>query len=289
MVKLQNTEHQSIPVYIKEEYFNEFILPLLWKGRRGPRSKLSYFKLFHYILYVLYTGMQWKMLPVDCDDSGQPEINYTNGYRKWRQWVEQGSIQAIFEQSVRCLHRQGAIDVSMLSGDGSNVVAKKGGELIGYSGHKHQTGDKVVALFDRCGHVLAPMTVAPVNEADMSLLPEALEDLKRVLTRTAIPLAKRTLLNLDAGFDSKSNRKAVFNAGLKPNIKENPRNRKHPKRGRPRHFDAEAYKERFASERTFGWADKFRRVLVRYDWYIETYQAFHLLAFSLINFGDIWK
>ncbi len=30
-------------------------------------------------------------------------------------------------------------------------------------------------------------------------------------------------LNLDAGFDSKHNRKIVFNAGMIPNIKENPR------------------------------------------------------------------
>ena len=44
-------------------------------------------------------------------------------------------------------------------------------------------------------------------------------------------------LNLDGGFDSTSNRKAIFNAGLIPNIKENPRNRKTPKRGRMRLFN----------------------------------------------------
>ena len=40
------------------------------------------------------------------------------------------------------------------------------------------------------------------------------------------------------GFDSKANRKAIFNAGLIPNIPENPRNRKRTKRGRKRLFDA---------------------------------------------------
>ena len=54
-------------------------------------------------------------------------------------------------------------------------------------------------------------------------------------------------MNLDTGFDSKTNRKAVWNAGLKPNIPENIRNRdaRKPKKGRPRHFWIKSYKSRF--------------------------------------------
>jgi len=42
---------------------------------------------------------------------------------------------------------------------------------------------------------------------------------------------------IDGGFDSAHNRKCIFNAGLIPNIKENPRNRKTTKRGRKRLFN----------------------------------------------------
>jgi hypothetical protein len=35
-------------------------------------------------------------------------------------------------------HLQGVRDLSILHGDGTNTVAKKGGDGIGYSGHKHQ-------------------------------------------------------------------------------------------------------------------------------------------------------
>jgi hypothetical protein len=49
---------------------------------------------------------------------------------------------------------------------------------------------------------------------------------------------KGAYLNLDGGFDSAHNRKCIFNAGMIPNIPENPRNRKHPKRGRKRLFNA---------------------------------------------------
>ena len=37
----------------------------------------------------------------------------------------------------------------------------------------------MLALIDNHGHVLSPLTVAPVNEVDMGLLPQGLKDLKR--------------------------------------------------------------------------------------------------------------
>jgi hypothetical protein len=48
---------------------------------------------------------------------------------------------------------------------------------------------------------------------------------------------KGAYLNLDGGCDSAHNRKGIFHAGLIPNIPENLRNRKPPKRGRKRLFN----------------------------------------------------
>jgi len=79
--------------------------------------------------------------------------------------------------------------------------------------------------------------VAPVNETDMVLLPESLQALKKVAKEVGVDL-RGGYLNLDGGFDSAHNRKCIFNAGLIPNIKEHPRNRKTPKRGRKRLFNA---------------------------------------------------
>ena len=59
----------------------------------------------------------------------------------------------------------------------------------------------------------------------MVLLPDSLNALKRVAKMTGLVL-KDAYLNLDAGFDSRHNRKVIFNAGMIPNIKEN---RRHPK------------------------------------------------------------
>ncbi|SRR6266852_3319188 len=113
---------------------------------------------------------------------------------------------------------------------------QKRGDGIGYSGHKHEKGEKVIAIIDNHGYVLAPVPVAPVNETDMVLLPEGLTALKQVAKEVGVDL-RGAYLNLDGGFDSRHNRKLIFNAGMMPNIKENPRNRKTPKRGRKRFFN----------------------------------------------------
>jgi hypothetical protein len=140
----------------------------------------------------------------------------------------------------------------------------------------------VIALVDNHGYVLSPLTIAPVNEVDMVLLPQGLKDLKRV-ARTAGLTLLGAVLNLDAGFDSKTNRTCIFNAGLRPNIKENPRNRQTPKRGRKRFFDDALDKLRFIVERTFAWEDKFKRLLLRFETKQIHHLGFKLIAFTLIN------
>jgi hypothetical protein len=41
---------------------------------------------------------------------------------------------------------------------------------MGYSGHKHQKGDKELTIVDNNGFVLGPITVKPVNQQDMVIL-----------------------------------------------------------------------------------------------------------------------
>ena len=90
-------------------------------------------------------------------------------------------------------------------------------------------------------------------------------------------------LNADSGFDNKELRKFLFNHHIKPNIKENPRNRKKTKRGRKREFNEESYKNRFVIERTFAWLDKFRTLIIRYERKAVFWLGFHFIALTLLN------
>src|SRR5438552_13052384 len=66
-----------IPVQLSAPEFEAFILPHLSMPKRGPKCKLGYYRVFNLILRVLYTGMQWKCLPVPTDANGTPAIHYT--------------------------------------------------------------------------------------------------------------------------------------------------------------------------------------------------------------------
>ena len=55
--------------------------------KRGPQCKLGSHRLFNLILWVLYTGMQWKCLPVPQDAHGKPAIHDTTVYRAFAKWV----------------------------------------------------------------------------------------------------------------------------------------------------------------------------------------------------------
>ena len=115
------------------------------------------------------------------------------------------------------------------------------------------------------------------------LLLKALPKLSGIAKAVGIDL-RGSIISLEGAYDSKVNRKAIFNRGMVPNINENPRARKTTKRGPKRMFSAAIFKERFRTiERVFAWEDKFRRVLVRYEFLSDVHYAFKTLAYTMIN------
>src|SRR5215467_1847674 len=115
-----------IPVQLSEPEFEAFIFPHLSMSKRGPKCKLGYQRVFTLILWVLYTGMQWKCLPIPTDAQGKRAIHDTNVYRAFAKWAHDGSLWQAFLASVRHLAVEKQLDLSVLHGDGTNTVAKKG-------------------------------------------------------------------------------------------------------------------------------------------------------------------
>src|SRR5262245_3565496 len=120
----------SIPVQLSEPEFEAFILPHLSTPKRGPKCKLGYYRVFNLILWLLYTGMQWKCLPVPTDSDGTPAIHYTTVYKVFAKWADDGSLWQAFVASVRHLATEKQLDISVLHGDGTNTVAKKGAMVL---------------------------------------------------------------------------------------------------------------------------------------------------------------
>ncbi len=162
MTKLRTTI--PIPVQLSGPEFIAFIFPHLSMPMRGPKCKLGYHRVFNLILWVLYTGMQWKCMPVPRANDRTALIHYTTIYKVFAKWANDGSLDQALIATVRHLAEQHHLDLTILHGDGNATrLPKRAGDGIGYSGHKHQTGEKIIAIVDNNGFVLAPLPVAPVT------------------------------------------------------------------------------------------------------------------------------
>jgi transposase len=124
------------------------------------------------------------------------------------------------------------------------------------------------------------------NHHDSYHLKETIQRLFHDLKRLGIDYTD-AIFNADSSFDTREARKMLWNRKVRPNIAENKRNRKRAKRGRPRYFDATAYKQRFVIERTFAWIDKFKELLIRFTRKDIYFLGFHYIAFTLINLRNV--
>ena len=72
----QRPRYNGIPKQVSRKDFNRYILPHLKKRVKGPKPKLSFYKIFNYILYVLHTGIQWDQLR-----TRRNELHWSNVYK----------------------------------------------------------------------------------------------------------------------------------------------------------------------------------------------------------------
>jgi hypothetical protein len=117
--------YTRIPTNVSRKDFNRYIAPHLKRPKKGPQPKLSLYKIFNYILYVLHTGIQWHQLKPNKN-----ELHYINVYKWHNRWAKDGSYHALFAASVMHLKATDQLDTSVLHGDGSNTVVKKGAKAL---------------------------------------------------------------------------------------------------------------------------------------------------------------
>lgn len=114
--------YHAIPKQVSRKDFNHYIAPHLSRPVKGPAPKLSLYQIFNYILYVLHTGIQWNQLK-----TRRNQLHWSNVYKWHNRWSKDGSYQRLWEASVIHLRDTAQLDTSLLHGDGSNTVVKKGG------------------------------------------------------------------------------------------------------------------------------------------------------------------
>jgi len=123
--RAQHPTTTPIPVQLSATECAALIFPHLSRPKRGPKYTLGSHRVLNLILWVLSTGMQWKCVPIPKDAYGKPEIHYTNVYRAFATWSDDGSLWQAFIASVRHLAAEQHLDTSVLHSDGPTPWPKK--------------------------------------------------------------------------------------------------------------------------------------------------------------------
>ncbi len=213
------------------------------------------------------------------------EISWQAVYYHFQKWSADGSLQRVWQQSIQTI--QADLDLTHLNLDGSHALAKKGGESVAYQQRKRAKTSNILPITDAQGFVVASTGIVAGNHHDAFDLKPHLRTAFGSMKRLGLAIAG-AFFNADSAFDTLDARKVCFNHQVIPNICENKRNRKAPKRGRKRFFDPAIYKQRFISERSFAWMDKFRALLIRFDCKDANFLGAHHLAFTLINLRHLF-
>ncbi len=273
----------TIPESVTQEQFEQYILPYLSKAKRGYVSKTPLMGIFNLILYHLHTGCQWDCLPVSKAAQQRQERNEPSWqavYYHWSKWSADGSLARVWQGSVERIKED--LDLAQMNLDGSHAIAKKGGESVAYQARKRAKTSNILPITDVNGYVVASTGIVAGNHNDAYQIKAHLQTAFKTMKGWGLCIAG-SLFNADSAFDTRDARKVCFNHQVVPNMIENKRNRQSTKRGRKRYFDTQVYKQRFVSERSFAWIDKFRALLIRFDRTDFRFLAAHHLAFALIN------
>jgi len=123
-----------------------------------------------------------------------------------------------------------------------------------------------------------------VNLHDSTLLPQSLDDLADMADLVGFDLSG-SFLTLDSGFNGILNKRRIELLEMIPVIKPNRRGTKDEKKLERMYenFNEQVYKTRFTVERTFGWQDTYRKLVIRYETLDCTHNGFKYLAYSVMN------
>ena len=248
MVRLTDEHWQLIREHFPEENIPE---------RRAGRKPISTRAVLEAVLWILNTGAQWHMLP-------QCYPNYKTVHRRFQNWCRSKVLRNVLTDLANTLREEGSIDESESFIDATFASAKGGGAGVGKT--KRGKGVKILGIVDRHGLPLSVSTHA-ANHHEVTLV--------QLNFDFYMIEAKPENLIGDRAYDSDKLDKELRKDGIEM-ISPHKANRKKPKTQDGRRL--RRYQRRWIVERFFAWIQWQRRLLVRWEYYVENFLGFIQLA-----------
>lgn len=266
---------------VSKKFITNKILPLFSGEWTNRSTKVPIWRVIKAIVYRLKTGCQWRNLPmrIFCRKT---VVSWQTVYYHFRKWSKMGIWKEVW-QNLLSKNKQ-LLDLSSIQLDGSQTLAKKGGESVKYQHRKRAKTTNALFLTDKKGQILAMSPPISGHHNDLFSIEKMTGKMFDFLQQAGLNL-EGLFLNADAGFDSEKFRRCCEAKGIIPNIDFNKRNRKiidsHPLK------DDLLYKDRFVVEQFNAWLDAFRALFIRFETLNDTWSTLHYIAFSIFFYRTI--
>jgi transposase len=262
---------------LSKSKIEKWIIPHLSVGKRGAKPEVALSDIVAAILHRLKAGEQWRQLPLK--EFFEPGAITWNGvYYYFNKWFKDGSFQKAWTAILQA--HKNLLDLSSMQLDGSQTIAKQGGQAVGYQSRKAAKTTNALFFTDKKGQPIAMGEPQAGNHHDLYEIRTLFEQMCKLLQEAGISL-KGVFMNADAGFDCEELRLLCSEKEIEANIADNPRNSNDLAEAYE-YFDEQLYKERFVIERTNAWLDGFKGLLIRFEKKIKSWMAQHWLAFSVL-------
>lgn len=264
-------EKRSFDEYRVSEAFYERIAPRLPTYRvspQGGRPRANPRNVVDGIFYCLRTGCQWKAIPPElCPGS--------TAHAYFQEWVAAGVFEDLWALALEEYDDLKGLDWEWQSADGAMTKAPLGGENTGPNPtDRGKSGAKRSVLTEGAGIPIG-LAVGGANIPDKTLLGPTLEHSERIAPE--VPDEVEENVCLDKGYDYDDVRTLVeeiyaYTAHIRSRGEE----------ARELRREAGEKARRWVAERTHGWLNRFRRILIRWEKKTENY--FALLEFACAYF-----
>jgi transposase len=250
--------------------------PLLPKRKTHiGRPPVPLRKVLNGIIYVLKTGCAWMDMPKKYG-------SYTTCWRRLKEWQRVGIWERIWRKLLQTLNEKHQLNWNRVYLDGTFVPAKRGGTEIGKT--KSGKGSKLMMVAEQNGIPIG-ILLSSAQPHEIRLAQRTLASI-RVPSKRGRPHSRFNELVADRAYHSQAFRSFLRKKGIKPTIPGRKSDKK--RKGRPLAV-GDGYKQRWKIERCFAWMDNNRRLIVRYERYIQHYKAFCLISLILLCVNRLLK
>lgn len=259
---------KSYPSDVSDEEWEFARSYLCLVSAEAPQRRHAVREVFNAVRYMARAGCSWRMLPHDFP-------RWEVVYQQTQRWIKAGVFEAMAHDLRALLRQLGGREpqpTAALIDSRTLHSSCESGPRAGYDGAKKKSGSKIHIAVDTLGHLLA-LTVTGADVGDRTQVESLCAQVQKVTGETV------SLVWADAGYTGENASQAAHKEGIELVVVK----LDEAKRGfvlLPR---------RWVVERSFAWANRFRRLVKDYERLPETVKGLHFLAFACLMLNNLVK